>query len=28
VQTVSAVEHFSGPRVLQLDGYAESNCRK
>ena len=28
VQSVSSVERFSGPRVLQLDGYANSNCSK
>ncbi len=28
VQSVSSVERFSGPRVLQLDGYAGSNCSK
>ena len=28
VQSVSALEHFSGPRVLQLDGYKNANCSK
>ena len=28
VQSVSSVERFSGPRVLQLDGYKNSNCAK
>jgi len=28
VQSVSSVERFSGPRVLQLDGYNTSNCSK
>jgi len=28
VQSVSSVERFSGPRVLQLDGYKNSNCSK
>jgi hypothetical protein len=28
VQSVSSVERFSGPRVLQLDGYRNSNCSK
>jgi hypothetical protein len=28
VQSVSAVEGFSGPRVLQLDGYPTANCTK
>jgi hypothetical protein len=28
VQSVSSVERFSGPRVLQLDGYPNDNCAK
>jgi Novel STAND NTPase 1 len=28
VQSVSSVERFSGPRVLQLDGYAAPDCSK
>jgi len=28
VQSVSSVERFSGPRVLQLDGYPNPNCSK
>jgi energy-coupling factor transporter ATP-binding protein EcfA2 len=28
VQSVSSIERFSGPRVLQLDGYKDSNCSK
>lgn len=28
VQSVSSVERFSGPRLLQLDGYRNSNCSK
>ena len=28
VQSVSSVERFSGPRVLQLDGYKNANCSK
>lgn len=28
VQSVSSVERFSGPRVLQLDGYKNANCAK
>src|SRR5271165_3130026 len=28
VQSVSSVERFSGPRVLQLDGYSTANCVK
>jgi hypothetical protein len=28
VQSVSSVERFSGPRVLQLDGYSKPNCEK
>jgi hypothetical protein len=28
VQWASAAERFSGPRVLQLDGYPKSNCSK
>jgi hypothetical protein len=28
VQSVSSVEKFSGPRVLQLDGYPNANCAK
>jgi hypothetical protein len=28
VQSVSSVEQFSGPRVLQLSGYANANCTK
>ena len=28
VQSVSSVERFSGPRVLQLDGYSTANCAK
>jgi hypothetical protein len=28
VQSVSSVERFSGPRVLQLDGYRAANCIK
>lgn len=28
VQAASSVETFSGPRVLQLDGYPKSNCVK
>jgi hypothetical protein len=28
VQAASSVETFSGPRVLQLDGYPNSNCLK
>ena len=28
VQSVSALEKFSGPRVIQIDGYRNSNCSK
>jgi hypothetical protein len=28
VQSVSSVEKFSGPRLLQLDGYSGANCGK
>ena len=28
VQSGSFVEQYSGPRVLQLDGYSNSNCSK
>jgi len=28
VQAVSALEGFSGPRVLQLDGYPRPDCSK
>jgi hypothetical protein len=28
VQSVSSVEKFSGPRVLQIDGYSNANCAK
>ena len=28
VQSVSSVEKFSGPRVLQIDGYSGPNCAK
>lgn len=28
IQSVSSVEEHSGPRVLQLDGYPNSNCAK
>jgi hypothetical protein len=28
VQSVSSVERYSGPRVLQLDGYPNANCAK
>ena len=27
-QAVSALEGFSGPRILQLDGYSKANCAK
>ena len=28
VQSVSALEKFSGPRVIQIDGYRNANCSK
>jgi hypothetical protein len=28
VQAASSVETFSGPRILQLDGYPSANCSK
>ena len=28
IQAVSALEGFSGPRILQLDGYSKPNCTK
>lgn len=28
VQWVSSAERFSGPRILQLDGYANPNCKR